>query len=81
MKVVVKEQEGKTIRIWFPSGLVFNRLSAAILPGILKQNGITVTRQQAAALIKVLNQCRHQFRNWNLAEVQDAAGDTVLIRF
>ena len=80
MKVLVKEAGGKTIRIWFPSSLVFNRLSAVILPGILKQNGMTVTRQQAAALIKALNQCRHQFRDWNLVEAQDAGGDAVIVK-
>ena len=80
MKVHVKEAGGHNIFIWLPSGLVFNRLSAAILPGILKQNGMNITRQQAVALVKAVNHSRHRFRNWNLVEVQDSNGDYVVVK-
>lgn len=80
MKVIVREAGGRTIRILFPSGVVFNRLSAAVLPGILEKNGITVTRAQATALVKALNQCRHRFRDWDLVEVCDSDGDYVLVK-
>ena len=80
MKVHVKEAAGHNIFIWLPSGLVFNRLSAAILPGILKQNGMNITRQQAVTLVKAVNHCRRRFRNWNLVEVQDSNGDFVVVK-
>lgn len=80
MKVHVKEVSGRGILIRFPSGLIFNRLSAVILPGILKQNGINLTREQAVAMVKTVNDCRRRFRNWNLVEVQDSGGDTVVVK-
>lgn len=80
MKVHVKEAGGHNIFIWLPSGLVFNRLSAAMLPGILKQNGIDITREQAVEMVKTVNQCRRRFRDWNLVEVQDSNGDFVVVK-
>lgn len=77
MKILVKEQDGHTIRIAFPSGLVLNSLSARFLPKCLREQGIHITREQAVAFIKELNRFRKRHKDWTLVEVQAADGDIV----
>ena len=80
MKILVKEHGGHTIRLIFPSGLVLNSLSASFLPKYLEEQGIHITREQARVFIKELNRFRKRHKDWKLAEVQDADGDSVEIR-
>ncbi len=77
MKILVKEHEGHTIRLVFPSGLVLNSLSASFLPKYLEEQGIHITREQALMFIKELNRFRKKHKDWKLAEVRSADGDIV----
>ena len=80
MRILVKEHEGHTIRLVFPSGLVLNSVSANFLQKYLEEQGIHITREQARAFIKELNRFRKTHKDWKLVEVQGADGDIVDIR-
>lgn len=79
MRVVVNSPGCKRIRIWLPSGLVFNPVAAMFLPGVVKQNGIEITREQALAMVRVINRYRRRHPDWKLVEVESATGDYVLV--
>ena len=77
MRVVVNSPGCKRIRIWFPSGLVWNPITAMLLPGILRQNGIEITREQALTMVRAINRYRRRHPNWKLVEVESANGERV----
>ena len=70
------------IKLWFPipSALLFSNLTAALLPGIMTQNGISITREQAVILMRGLRKCRRRHRGLTLVEAQAANGDHVEIK-
>ena len=63
-----------------PSGLLLNRFSAAFLPKLLAQNGLSITKEQARALVKELNRYRRRHRDWKLVEVQSVKGEYIQIK-
>lgn len=79
MRIVVNSPDCKRIRIWLPSGLIFNPISAMLLPGILKQNGLEITREQALAMVRAINRYRRRHPKWTLVEVEDATGEYVKV--
>ncbi len=80
MKIAVKESGGKNIHLLFPTGLVFNRLTAVFLVKALEDKGVSLNLAQARYLIKTLDKYRRQHRNWVLAEVRSADGNYVKIK-
>ena len=80
MKIVIKNGADCNIRLWFPTALVFNRLTALFIPAALQQNGIHVTPAQALALVKIIRDSKHHFKDWTLVEVQTTDGSGVFIR-
>lgn len=80
MKIVVKSTEGPNIRLLFPSGMVLNRFAAGLAPKYLKDQGITITKEQARHFIKELNRYRRHHPKWVLVEVRSAEGDEVMIK-
>ena len=78
--IVVTSNEGMNIRLPIPSGLVLNRFVAGFAPKYLKKYGLDITKKQAGAFIKVLNQYRHKHPEWVLVEVQSSDGEYVKIK-
>ena len=81
MKILLKDPNEPTVRIWLPTGLVLNRFTAYFIPGALEQQGISVTREQVLAVIQVLGDCKRRFPDWVLAQVEGAAGEKVYIKW
>lgn len=80
MKILVKDPNEPTVRIWLPTGLVLNRFTALLAPMVLKDQGIAITREQAMTFIKTLHVCKRRFPNWVMVEVQGAQGENVYIK-
>lgn len=70
------------IKLWIPVplGLVFNDLTAALLPKIMEQNGMTITPKQARKLMRGLRKCRRRHRGLTLVEAETANGQYVEIK-
>lgn len=79
MKIIVHEAEGKEFRIVLPTGLVLNRLTALILPGLLEIKGVCITREQTVKMIQAIRTCRKNHPGWKLAEVCSRDGSFVEI--
>ena len=79
MRITVRSGDFK-LRIPFPAGLVFNDLTAALVPKIMEQNGMTITTKQARKLIRAMKKYKRRHRDWVLVEVQSADGDYVEIK-
>ena len=79
MKITVRSDE-VNLCIPFPTGLVFNDLTAAIAPKFLEQNGITITAKQARKVIRAMRKFKRRHRDWVLVEVQSADGDYVEVK-
>ena len=80
MKILVKDPNEPTVRIWLPTGLVLNRFTALLAPMVLKDQGIVITREQAMTFIKTLHDCKSRFPDWVMVEVQGAKGENVYIK-
>lgn len=80
MKIVVKSKDGPKLRIPIPTGIVFNRFTAAFVPKYLKKQGLNVTKEQAVAFVKALNQYRRKHPEWVLVEAQSSDGERVEIK-
>lgn len=77
MRIVVQESKGKTIRIVLPTGLLLNRATALIMPGMLEKQGISLTRDQAVRIVQAIHVCRRHHPGWKLVEVESSNGDYV----
>ena len=80
MRIVVKAGENANIRLWVPTGLVLNRVTALFIPAILEKQGITVTAGQAAAFVRAIKDSRRRFKDWVLVEVKSVNGEEVCIK-
>ena len=70
------------IKLWIPvpMGLVFSDLTAAFLPKLMEQNGMTITPKQARKLMRGIRKCRRRHRGLTLVDVQSAYGQSVEIK-
>ncbi len=80
MRIIVKEEEGRAIRVLLPTGLFLNSFTAAIAAKQMERYGVSLTRKQAVTFVKTLNRYRKSHREWVLVEVQSADGDYVKIK-
>lgn len=80
MKIVVVNPPNKDIRLTIPTGLVLNRLTAAVAPKCLRNSGVSITGKQAAAFVRELNRFRRAHPEWVLVEVQSANGEYVKVK-
>ncbi len=74
MKIFVEESGGRIHEYVIPTGLLLNRATALIIPGILDKQGVTHTREQCIRLISVIRACRREHPEWKLAEIQSSDG-------
>ena len=79
MRIIVRSQGFK---LWLPvpTGLLFSDLTAAFLPRIMAQNGVTITKEQAVTLMRGIRKCKRRHRGLTLVEAQTANGDYVEIK-
>ena len=70
------------VKLWIPvpTGLVFNDLTAALLPKIMEQNGMTITPKQARKLVRGIRKCQRRHRGLTLVEAETADGQCVEIK-
>ena len=70
------------IKLWIPvpMGLVFSDLTAAFLPKLMEQNGMTMTPEQARKLMRGIRKCRRRHRGLTLVEAETAYGQSVKIK-
>lgn len=80
MKIIVKEPEHH-IRLRIPTGLVFNRFTAAAISKEADKYGVKISIHQVRILMKVLKEYRKKHPDWVLAEVQSGDGEYVLVKF
>lgn len=79
MRILVKESQGKAIRILLPSWFLFNGLSAHIAAKALAEQGITIPPSQLKYLFRELRVFKRKHPGWKLVEVQSHDGDRVEI--
>ena len=79
MKIQIKEAGGHKLCFPIPTDAILGRITAAILPRALKDEGITITRKQAYQFLKELRRYKKAHPDWVLVDIQDACGDTVKI--
>ena len=80
MRIYIKAPGMTGIRLWFPTALVFNRLTASFIPAAMQQNGIQMTAAQARTFVNVIRHSKRRFKDLTLVEVETADGTGVLIR-
>ena len=79
MKIIVKEPNHH-IRLWIPTGLAFNRFTAAAVSKEMGKHGVKLSPGQACVLMKELKKYRRTHPDWVLAEVQSGDGEYVLVK-
>lgn len=80
MRIIVRDpKEGPNIRLWFPTGLIFNRLTVAIGARMLPQYGMNITYAQIHALFDEFRRAKKEFPHLPLVEVDSADGTHVRI--
>ena len=79
MVIKIRSEE---IKLWIPvpMGLVFSDLTAAFLPKLMEQNGMTMTAEQARKLMRGIRKCRRRHRGLTLVEAETAYGQSVEIK-
>lgn len=80
MKIVIEGASGKNIHLHLPSRLMLNRATAAVLPSVLEQSGISISRKQVIYLLDTIHDCRRRFPDWVLVEVNSADGEYVEVK-
>lgn len=79
MKIIVREKQGRTFSLTIPTGLMLNRATAFLLPGVLEMKGITLARKQTMRMIQAIRACRRSCPGWKLMEVESGDGSYVEI--
>lgn len=79
MRIVVNSPGCRRVNLRLPSGLALNPVTAMFLPGIMKQNGVTLTRKQALTMVRAINRYRRRHPDWKLVEVKSSGGAYVEI--
>ena len=80
MRIIVRDpKEGSNIRLWFPTGLIFNCLTARLGAIMLPQYGMDITPAQIQALFDEFHRAKKNFPQMPLVEVDSADGTYVRI--
>ena len=79
MRIITKGDDYH-VRLRIPTGLVFNRFTAAAISKEAGKYGVKLSPQQARILIKTLKKYRRTHPDWVLAEVRSADGGYVLVK-
>ena len=79
MDITVSPNGGKDIDLRLPTGLVINGLSAAVVSGKLKKNGLEISPKQLRVLFRAMKRYRTQHPEWVFIEVESHDGTVVKI--
>lgn len=79
MRIITKG-DGYHVRLRIPTGLVFNRFTAAAVSKEMGKYGVKLSPGQARILMKELKKYRRTHPDWVLAEVHSSDGDYVLVK-
>lgn len=85
MHIYIKEAEGKTIKFRFPTRILFNSLSASLLPSIIGKHLELPSEEKLSAsdfrlLVRTLHACKRRHPDLYLVDIQSSDGDTVQIK-
>ena len=80
MRIIIEEKKGKAIKIVLPTGMLLNRLTASMMPGMLEKKGIVLTKAQAIRIVQAVRSCRRHFPDWKMVEIDSANGEHIEIR-
>ena len=80
MRIVVKNEGDKDIRLGLPTGLLFNPVTALFVPVIAKKYDVHITVRQAMTFVSVLRDCKTRHPDWVLVEMADDEGGQVEIQ-
>ena len=64
----------------FPTKLAFNRITAGIISRKLRKKGVNLTYKQTAFFIKEIARYKKDHSDWNIVEIKEEKGDTIVIR-
>jgi len=79
MRIITKG-DGYHVRLRIPTGLVFNRFTAAAISKEAGKYGMKIRPDHARILIKELKKYRRTHPDWVLTEVHGADGEYVLVK-
>ena len=79
MDITVIPNGGKEIDLRLPTGLVANGLSATVVSGQLKKNGLDISGKQLRVLFRAMKRYRAQHPEWMFIEVESHDGTVVRI--
>lgn len=79
MKIIAKGDD-YNVRLRIPTGLVFNRFTAAAISKEMGKYGVKIRPHQARILMNELKKYRRTHPDWVLAEVQSGDGEYVLVK-
>ena len=80
MKIIVKSDDHKNIKLLFPTGLLLNNITAIFVHRAMKKKGISIRIGHLRTLMKVLKRYKRKHKNWNLVEVNSSDGNYVQIK-
>lgn len=76
MKITVNS---RTV-FYFQTSFVLNRITASIISKKLKEKGVNLTRSQTALFVKEIARYKKNNNDWNIVEIKEKNGDTIVIR-
>lgn len=79
MKIIAKGDD-HNVHLRIPTGLAFNRFTAAAISKGAGKYGVKISPHQARILVKALKEYRRTHPDWVLAEVYSADGEYVLVK-
>lgn len=79
MRIITKG-DGYHVRLRIPTGLVFNRFTAAAISKEMGKYGVKISSRQARTLVKTLKEYRREHPEWVLAEVRSGEDGYVLVK-
>ena len=84
MKITIKSPEEKTIRLVFPTRMLFNRFSAKIgiktINKYISCDNIKVSSHDLRRLAKEINRIKHKYPNLVIVDVESSDGHMVQIK-
>lgn len=85
MKIRIKSNK-LNIRLWFPSVLIFNPITATFMGRKLlnktrgEEENARISPKAARKLFREINRCRRKHKNWTLADICASDGTEVNVR-
>lgn len=79
MRIIVKADSKKNIRLQLPTGFLLNGASAGILAAKLKKENINISAKQLRILFRAAKAYKATHPQWQLVDVQSHDGESVEI--